>query len=150
MFFSALVIDDDALLRRYVSTVLRDEGWEVYEAESAECAFEMLNDQDWAIVFCDVMLGGESGFSVLKRFREELPQTKVVLMTGNGSAAGALEATALGAYDYLIKPFGIESLQTLSRAVSERLMGNPFHRLKSIKGKSSLYQPDVELSLIHI
>jgi len=143
MYLSALVIDDEVSIRRFVSTILQDEGWAVCEAESAEQAFEMLNEQDWAIVFCDVMLGGQNGFSVLRRFREELPQTKVVLMTGHGSAAGALDATSLGAYDYLTKPFGVEELQTLSRNVSERLMGNPLHRLKSIKGKP--FPQDMEL-----
>jgi two-component system response regulator AtoC len=143
MYFSALVIDDEPSVRRFVSTILQDEGWDVCEADSAESAFEMLNEQDWAIVFCDVMLGGDSGFSVLKRFREELPQTRVVLMTGHGTASGALDATSLGAYDYLVKPFGVEALQTLSRNVSERMLGNQLHRLKSIKGKT--YPADMEL-----
>jgi two-component system response regulator AtoC len=136
MYYSALVIDDEAPVRRFVSTILREEGWEVCEAESAERAYEMVSEQDWAIVFCDVMLGGETGFGVLKRFQEELPHTKVVLMTGHGTAAGALDATALGAYDYLVKPFGIDALQTISRTVAERLLGDPLHRLKSIKGKT--------------
>ena len=125
----ALVIDDEVQVRRFVSTVLQDEGWEVSEAESAERAFEMLREQDWAVVFCDVMMGGADGFSVLKRFKEELPQTKVVLMTGHGTAVGALDATAFGAYDYLLKPFGVEALQSLSRAVTERLARQPHHRL---------------------
>src|SRR6267142_2372860 len=85
MLLQALVIDDEVQVRQFVSAVLRDEGWEVSEAESAERAFEMLREQDWAVVFCDVMMGGADGFSVLKRFKEELPQTKVVLMTGRRS-----------------------------------------------------------------
>ena len=109
-----LVIDDDPQVRRFVSRVLLDEGWEVSEADSAETAFEMLRDQKWSTVFCDVVMGGANGFSVLKRFKEELPQTKVVLMTGHGTAAGALDATAFGAYDYLLKPFSVEDLQSLS------------------------------------
>ena len=141
----ALVIDDEAQVRRFVSTVLSDDGWDVHEAESAEKAFGMLRSFDWSVVFCDVMLGGADGFSVLKRFKEELPQTKVVLMTGHGSAAGALDATAFGAYDYLLKPFGVEALQSLSRAVSERLAGSPRHRLMSVKGSGNVYQSDIEL-----
>jgi DNA-binding NtrC family response regulator len=125
--------------------VLRNEGWEVCEAESAEQAFEMLREQEWAVVFCDVMMGGANGFSVLKRFKEELPQTKVVLMTGHGTAVGALDATAFGAYDYLLKPFGVEALQSLSRAVSERMAHSPRHRLMSLKGKPALYQSDIDL-----
>ncbi|HEX7295466.1 MAG TPA: sigma-54 dependent transcriptional regulator, partial [Pyrinomonadaceae bacterium] len=84
-----------------------------------EQAFDMLHEKDWSVVFCDVVLGGSDGFSVLQRFKDELPQTKVVLMTGYGSASGALDATAYGAYDYLLKPFGMEELQSLSRAIRD-------------------------------
>jgi DNA-binding NtrC family response regulator len=139
----ALVIDDEAQVRHFVATVLRDEGWEVSEAESAEAAFEMLREREWAVVFCDVMMGGANGFSVLKRFKEELPRTRVVLMTGHGSAMGALDATAFGAYDYLLKPFAVEALQSLSRAMTERLAHSPRHRLVSSKGSGSMHWPRV-------
>lgn len=140
----ALVIDDDAQVRGFVSRVLQDEGWQVSEADSAETAFEMLRDQKWSAVFCDVLLGGADGFSVLKRFKEELPQTKVVLMTGHGSAAGALDATAFGAYDYLLKPFGVEALQSLSGALAQRLAKTPHHRLVWRKRAGS-YESDIDL-----
>lgn len=129
----ALVIDDDPQVRGFVGLVLQDDGWQVSEADSAETAFEMLREQKWSAVFCDVVMGGADGFSVLKRFKEELPQTKVVLMTGHGSAAGALDATAFGAYDYLLKPFGVEALQSLSGALAQRLSKTPHHRLLSRK-----------------
>ena len=111
---NALVIDDEVLVRRFVGAVLREEGWTVSEVASAEDAFEVLHEKDWTVVFCDVVLGGVDGFNVLRRFKEELPQTRVVLMTGHGSASGALDAAAYGAYDYLLKPFGVEALQSLS------------------------------------
>jgi DNA-binding NtrC family response regulator len=119
---NALVIDDEVLVRRFVGAVLREEGWTVTEAASAEEAFDMLHEKDWTVVLCDVVLGGADGFAVLKRFKEERPQTKVVLMTGHGSASGALDATAYGAYDYLLKPFGMEAIQSLSRAIRERVL----------------------------
>jgi len=145
MLLHALVIDDEAQVREFVSTVLVEEGWQVSGAESAERAFEMLREQDWAVVFCDVVMGGANGFSVLKRFKEELPQTRVVLMTGHGSAVGALDATAFGAYDYLLKPFAVEALQSLSRAVQERFADRPHHRVVAGKGASALYRSDIEL-----
>ena len=117
----ALIIDDEAQVRSFIGLVLSSEGWEVCEAESAERAFELLHARDWSLVLCDVLLGGESGFSVLRRFREELPEKQVVLMTGRGSALDALDATALGAFDYLLKPFGVDELQALARAARERL-----------------------------
>src|SRR2546423_4207221 len=127
----ALIIDDEAQVRSFIGLVLSSEGWEVSEAESAERAFEMLHTQDWSLVLCDVLLGGESGFSVLKRFREELPEKQVVLMTGRGSALDALDATALGAFDYLLKPFGVDELQSLARAARERLAERPARRADS-------------------
>jgi DNA-binding NtrC family response regulator len=116
----ALVIDDEQQVRGFISLVL-SEDWEVSEAESAERAFEMLREREWALVVCDVMLGGENGFSVLRRFKEESPASQVVLITGNGSASGAVDATSLGAFDYLLKPFTVDELKAVSRTVRERL-----------------------------
>jgi DNA-binding NtrC family response regulator len=142
---NALVIDDEVLVRRFVGAVLREEGWTVSEAASAEEAFDMLHEKDWTVVFCDVVLGGADGFSVLKRFKEELPQTKVVLMTGHGSASGALDATAYGAYDYLLKPFGMEELQSLSRAIRERIFQNQEQLPETATGRVRGYQSDITL-----
>src|SRR5919202_6720509 len=84
----------------------------------------MLGDGEWELVFCDVRLSDKSeseGFVVLRRFVEEQPEAQIVLMTGHGSAAGALDATAGGAYDYLLKPFGANDVLALAHAVRERL-----------------------------
>ena len=126
----ALVIDDEPEIISFVGEVLRDEGWEVSEAESAEQAFEMLSLHEWAVVFCDMRLGGADGLSVLRRFKAELPATQVVIMTGFGAAAEALEATASGAYDYLLKPFMIDELRSLSKTLQEHL-SRPPRRLRA-------------------
>ncbi|PYS78213.1 MAG: hypothetical protein DMF66_07180 [Acidobacteria bacterium] len=141
----ALIIDDEAQVRSFIGLVLSSEGWEVSEAESAERAFEMLREQDWSLVLCDVVLGGESGFSVLRRFREELPEKQVVLMTGRGSALDALDATALGAFDYLLKPFSVDELQSLMRAARERVAARPSRRSDSRKAGSGRNSSDLEL-----
>ena len=116
----ALVIDDNELVRSNVAEVLRDDGWEVCEAESAERAFEMLGDGQWELVFCDVRLSDKSeleGYAVLRRFVEEQPEAQIVLMTGHGSAAGALDAVSSGAYDYLMKPFENQDVLRIAHAV---------------------------------
>ena len=71
-----LVIDDEAAITALVAAVLREDGWQVTEVGSAEQAFEVLRDHDWAAVFCDVQLGGADGFSVLRRFKGELPSNQ--------------------------------------------------------------------------
>jgi DNA-binding NtrC family response regulator len=123
----ALVIDDNELVRDNVAEVLRGEGWDVREADSAERAFELLADGTWQLVFCDVKLsdsGQPDGYAVLRRFVEEQPEAQIVLMTGHGSAAGALDAVSSGAYDYLMKPFEVGDVlriaQDVRRAVEKR------------------------------
>jgi two-component system response regulator AtoC len=117
---NSLVIDDDPQVRRFVATVLSSEGWTVTEVKSAEEAFERMNENAWDLVFCDVVLGGADGYEVLRRFAEHQPTTRVVLMTGHGSAAGALDATSIGAYDYLVKPFSIDDVADLASHIKER------------------------------
>src|SRR5439155_22849292 len=122
---------------------LENDGWHVSRAASAEDAFAMLGQESWSIVVCDIMLGGADGFAVLRRFKQEVPDTKVVLMTGHGDAAGALDATAFGAYDYLLKPFGVEELQSLSAALRDQLNSRP-HRV-SIGKRAAAHRSEIDL-----
>ncbi len=139
----ALVVDDEPSIRDFVGEVLRTDNWEVHEAEAAESAFEMLRDAEWSLVFCDVMMGGADGFAVLRRFTKEQPEAQIVLMTGHGSAVGALDAVALGAYDYLLKPFTVNDVLSLSRSVRERIARR---RQKGTTGDlKPVYTSDIDL-----
>jgi two-component system response regulator HydG len=120
MTMKALVVDDNELVRGNVAELLRADGWDVSEAESAERAFELLRGEAWSLVFCDVKLsdkGEDDGYAVLRRFTSEQPEAQIVLMTGHASAVGALDAVSSGAYDYLPKPFENEEVLRLARAV---------------------------------
>src|SRR6478672_1644827 len=97
----ALVIDDEPQISGLVARILRSEGWTVDEASSAKGALSKLGERPWSLVFCDVMLGDLNGYEVLRQFSEKQPEARFVVMTGHGSAAGALDATSFGAYDYL-------------------------------------------------
>lgn len=141
--FQALVIDDEPYVREFVCDVLRGDGWNVAESPSAEDAIQRLHEAPWSVVFCDVILGGANGYSVLRTFKEKLPETKVVLMTGHGSAAGALDATAFGAYDYLLKPFGADELQSLSKALWEQLLDHS--QKTSPARRTAAYHSDIDL-----
>ena len=116
----ALVIDDEQHVREFVCDVLRAEGWNVSQSRAAEDALERLHEARWAVVFCDVTLAGANRYSILRTFKEEIPDARVVLMMGHGNA-GALDVSAFGAYDYLLKPFGGEELRSLSQALREQL-----------------------------
>ncbi len=127
----ALVIDDDPQVSGFVTEVLRTEGWNVTEAGTAEQAFAIMSEKKWLVVFCDVVLGGTDGYAVLRRFSEKLPDARFVLMTGHGSAVGALDATAHGAYDYLVKPFTIDNVLNIAKAIGEEHL----HRSKPVSSK---------------
>jgi two-component system, NtrC family, response regulator AtoC len=144
----ALVIDDDDLVRDNVAEVLRADGWDVSEAASAESALRLSHDEAWSLVFCDVRLGGEGspdGFAILRRFTEEQPEAKIVLMTGHGSAAGALDAVSLGAYDYLMKPFENQEVLTISGTVRRGLERQSRGPNTSERAALSVYTSDIDL-----
>jgi two-component system response regulator AtoC len=66
-------------------------------------------------------------------------------MTGYASAAGALDATSFGAYDYLLKPFGIDQLESLSKALLEQSSTRSTRRVKAPAGSVGMFEPDVNL-----
>jgi two-component system response regulator AtoC len=140
----ALVIDDEPQIGRFVAEVLRTDGWQVSEAHSAEQAFAML-EQEWSLVFCDVILGGTDGYEVLRRFSELRSDARFVLMTGHGSAAGALDATAAGAYDYLVKPFSIDEILSISQNVREQIQLRAKPETRGGESSSQGYQSDISL-----
>jgi len=106
----------------------------------------MLSEQKWLLVFCDVVLGGTDGYAVLRRFSKKLSEARFVLMTGHGSAVGALDATAHGAYDYLVKPFTIDDILKITNVVCEE----HHHRSKiaAAKPQSSPLDYASDISLI--
>jgi DNA-binding NtrC family response regulator len=116
----ALIIDEEQNVRALVSDVLRGDGWNVSQSPSPAHAVMRIGEAPWSVVFCNLRLGSANGYSALRTFKEKLPNTKVVLIGGHGKA-GALDATAFGAYDYLLKPFGAEELRSLSQALREQM-----------------------------
>jgi DNA-binding NtrC family response regulator len=124
----ALVIDSDPQQRKLVKEVLQDDGWVISQAETIEQALE-LTTRRWAVIFCDILSGRTNGFQILQRFKEESPTTRVVLFAAQASALDALDATASGAYDYLLKPIGREELRAISSAIQEQLRTTTDRRL---------------------
>lgn len=125
--------------------ILQTEGWDITEAASAAEAFEKLDEKKWVLVFCDVMLGDADGYSVLRRFVEVQPQAKFILMTGYESAAGALEATSIGAYEYLVKPFSVDDVISLSTAVREQSEIESQTGQTNPQSEKNVYVPSVAL-----
>src|SRR5258708_20249256 len=144
----ALVVDDDDLIRSNVAEVRRNEGWEVTEAESAPRGLELLRGYAWSLVFCDVRLSTKNdheGYDVLRSFTEAQPEAQIVLMTGHGSAVGALDAVSSGAYDYLMKPFEIADVKRISQAVRRGIDKRARRSVSDELPSRPVYTSDIDL-----
>jgi len=144
----ALVVDDDDLIRSNVAEVLSNDGWEVTEAESAPRALELLRAYAWSLVFCDVRLSTKNdyeGYDILRSFTESQPEAQIVLMTGHGSAVGALDAVSSGAYDYLMKPFEIADVKRISQAVRRGIDKRARRSVSDELPSPLVYTSDIDL-----
>ena len=117
-----LVVEDNASLRRGVSRALRERWSDVEEASDGERARERLADrgvEPFDVVVTDLRLPGADGVDVLRAARSRSSRTAVVLMTAYGSIDTAVEAMKLGAFDFVQKPFELETLELrVERAVA--------------------------------
>jgi len=101
---SILVIDDDAGFRGLMETILRGEGYAVDAADSVAEALAAGNRKSYHLVISDLKLPDGSGTDILRHWKEEMPEVPVIMITGFGTVASAVEAMKLGASDYLGKP----------------------------------------------
>jgi DNA-binding response OmpR family regulator len=105
-----LIVDDEPLMRRTTSRLLRSEGYEVDEACSAVEAREMLGSQPWDLMLLDHHLSSESGLDLLRQLRDQ-PETvtlPVIVVTGSTEVKVQVEILNAGADDLIIKPFEVE------------------------------------------
>jgi DNA-binding NtrC family response regulator len=107
---SLLVIDDEPNILRTVRTALDLEGYAVEVAGSGAVGLDKLAEHDVDLVLLDVMMPGESGLEVLPKIRERHPEVVVVMMSGNATIETAVQATKLGAKDFIEKPLSSEKL----------------------------------------
>lgn len=125
-----LVVDDEGAIRYSVSKTLQRVGYNVNEAASGEEALESMKKQHYDVVLTDIRMPGLTGVELLKRIKEQAPDSIVILMTGYASLGTAVEALRLGAHDYLIKPSSSQDIrQSVSRGVE---------RARNLKRRRSL------------
>jgi len=99
-----LLVDDDEVLRERLGRALRERGFEVTTAESGEAAIAIARRDAPEFAVVDLRMPGISGIDVLDALRTIDPATRVLMLTGYGSIATAVEATRRGAVGYLSKP----------------------------------------------
>ena len=105
-----LIVDDDAVFREELSDLLKDEGHQVVTAPSTPKAIEVLEQQDFDLVFTDLKMPRQSGLDLLREVRRRWPRLLVVMITGFATVETAVDAMKVGAFDYIRKPFQLNHL----------------------------------------
>ncbi len=99
-----LIVDDEPGILTTLSSVLVDEGFDTVCTESGEQAVEIYREERPDVVFLDIWLPDRDGLETLQALREMDPAASVVMMSGHGTAATAVKAIKMGAFDYVEKP----------------------------------------------
>ena len=135
-----LLIEDDASLAANLRQVLEDEGFAVTHAARGDDGLRRALEETFDVVLTDLRLPGLGGLELVRQLHAGLPRLPVVLMTAHGTVETAIEATKLGAYDYLQKPFEMpDLLALLSKAADAgRLMREPVALVDTASTKAAL------------
>lgn len=108
---TVLVVDDDTTFRARLVRAFERRGFEVRSAPDGEAALELANAESPELAVVDLrMPGGRSGLDVVRELKAIDRTTNVVVLTGYGSIATALEAVRLGATHYLTKPADVDDI----------------------------------------
>ncbi len=127
-----LIIDDDRGLRKSLTLILTDAGYEVRVAEDGEEGLAAALSENPQMILCDVRMPKKDGLSFLREYKERGGEALVLVMTAYGNIELAVQAMQAGAYDYIPKPFGAnEVLLTVRKAEERERLREEVGRLRS-------------------
>src|SRR4051812_12104360 len=126
-----LVIDDEAEIRRSVRMILEYEGYDVQEASSGPEGVALAEREPPDLVFLDIKMGGMDGLEALQKIKQHNESLPVVIISGHGTVSTAVEATKLGAFDFIEKPLASERvLVTIRNALDQGRLRDENRSLK--------------------
>lgn len=116
-----LVVDDEVGIRELLAEILYDEGYQVELAENAEQARRFRHEHEPDLVLLDIWMPDTDGVTLLKEWADQdLLTMPVVMMSGHGTIETAVDATRMGAVDFLEKPISMQKLlNTVAKAIKE-------------------------------
>jgi CheY-like chemotaxis protein len=123
MTATVLIIDDEIHIRRLTARVLEMAGYHVLEAATGTQALRLIEETRPDVITCDIAMPGMDGFEVLQALKSQpaTAEIPVIMLTAIGEEKNADQATALGAADYITKPFSSTNLiETIKRQLTIR------------------------------
>ncbi len=120
---TVLVVDDEGDIRTSLRGVLSDEGLRVIEAPDGSQALALVRAERPELVLLDVWMPEVDGIELLRRLQDEPDRPQVIMISGHGNIETAVQATKLGAFDFIEKPFSIDALlNAVARALEHRAL----------------------------
>ena len=118
---SVLIVDDEAGIRKLLTTALNENGFSPDSAENGAEAIKKANERYYNLALIDIMLPDINGVELLAKFKPTRPRTRKIIMTGNPSLQNAVEALNKGADAYIMKPLDIgKVLATLEEQLDKQ------------------------------
>ncbi|MCG6879953.1 MAG: hybrid sensor histidine kinase/response regulator [Deltaproteobacteria bacterium] len=130
-----LLVDDEKGIRTVLGITLADYGYEVLTASSGGEALTTFRNQKPAIVLTDIKMPGMDGIQVLRKIKEESPDTQVIMITGHGDLELAIQSLKCDATDFITKPINDDALEIALKRANEKIF---------FKGKMKEYTENLE------
>jgi two-component system nitrogen regulation response regulator NtrX len=132
-----LIVDDDKSVRESLKMILEYDRYEVEFAENGEQGLQKLERSPVDVVLLDVKMSGMDGIEVLTKIRQKNEKLPVVMISGHGTIETAVEATKLGAFDFLSKPLDRDKLLvTIRNAIQQAKLSEEYEKLQErVEGK---------------
>ncbi|VAX29177.1 sigma-54 dependent DNA-binding response regulator [hydrothermal vent metagenome] len=131
-----LIIDDDEALRVTLKLYLKDEGYELFDADGGKSALDQLESIDPDLVLCDIKMPDMSGLDVLEKIKEYNSNIQVIMITAFNDVSSTISAMQKNAFDYVTKPLDIPNLKEKLRKALE---------IKNISGELTEFRVEEEL-----
>ena len=134
-----LIIEDEASIRRVLSKIISEENetYNVEEAEDGLLGIEMIMNNDYDLVLCDIKMPKMDGVEVLEKAKKIKPEIPIVMISGHGDLDTAVNTMRLGAFDYISKPPDLNRLlNTVRNALDKKVLVVENKRLKNKVSKS--------------
>lgn len=130
-----LVIDDDRSMLELAEFHLQAQGYESARAETGEEGLKLVEGSRFDVILTDLQLPDVGGIEVVKRLKEMSPDSEIIMISGHGSVAKAVEATKAGAFYFVEKPVEFDELMILIEKAVER--GQQAEEIRQLRGRLS-------------
>ena len=134
-----LIIEDEASIRRVLTKIISEENdtYNVEEAEDGLQGIELIKNNDYDLVLCDIKMPKMDGVEVLEKAKKIKPEVPIVMISGHGDLDTAVNTMRLGAFDYISKPPDLNRLlNTVRNALEKKVLVVENKRLKKKVSKN--------------